>query len=120
MAAHQHGVEIVLDAGTPGEHVAHLVDLERAALLLAPGAEQLAALLVEVGEGEALAPALRRGPDLGHLHQRVPKALTIDSHIREIGHSEAPPSSQRSDAIINLTKRSNAAKLDSGARKPGA
>ena len=85
MAAHQHRGEVVLDAGAGGEHVAHLVDLDRAALLLAPGAEQFAALFVEIGEGEALAAAFGRGADLGHFHQRVPKSLPVDANVREVG-----------------------------------
>ena len=90
MAAHQDRREVILNAGPSGEHVAHLVDFDRAAFLFAPSAKQFAALLVEVGEGEALASALGRGADLGHLHQRVPQALSIDAHVRQVGQIFSP------------------------------
>ena len=87
MAAEHHGGKIVFDAGAAREHVAHLVDLERTAGLLAPRAEQFASLLVDVSEGEALAAALRRAADLRHFHQRVPQPLSIDADVRQVGHS---------------------------------
>ena len=64
-----------------GEHVAHLVDLDRAAQLLAFGLEPVAHLLVLVRHGEALDAALGRAAELRGLHQRVPQALRIDGEI---------------------------------------
>jgi hypothetical protein len=72
MAADHDRRQMVLDAGTAGEHIAHLVDLDRATFLLAPGGEEVASLFVEIGEGEALAAAFGRRADLGHFHQSVP------------------------------------------------
>ena len=81
MAAHHHRSERVVLARAPGEHVAHLVDLDRAAGRFAPGAEQLAGLLVEIGQRQALAAAFRRGADFRHLHQGIPEPRPIHAHI---------------------------------------
>ena len=81
-----HRRQSVLDAGAAREHIAHLIDLDRAARRLAPGAEQFAALLVEVGEREPLAAAFGRAADLGHFHQRVPQPLAVYADVRQVGH----------------------------------
>jgi hypothetical protein len=68
-------------SGAAGEHIAHLIDLDRAARRLAPGAEQFAPLLVEVGERQALATTLGRRADLGHFHERVPQPLSVHANV---------------------------------------
>ena len=53
--------------------------------------------------------------DLGHLHQRVPEPLPVDAHVRQVGHSQLRQREDAGNAIMNLTKRSNAAILGFGA-----
>ena len=84
MAAGADRGEIVVAARAAGEDVAHPVDLHGAAGLLAPLDEEVAALLVEVGQGEPADAALGRRADLRHLHQARPEAVTVDLHV---GHA---------------------------------
>jgi len=70
--------EVVVAARAPREDVAHLVDLDRATCRLAPLHEQVAALLVEVGQGKPAHTAFRRGTDLGHFHQAAPQTVAVD------------------------------------------
>ena len=91
--------------------------VDRAARLLAPAPEQFAALLVEVGERQALAAALRRRADLGHLHQRIPEAGPL---MRTFDRSANVAPLALTNASVNLTDRSNDLALAkrSGKRRP--
>ena len=60
------------------EHVAHLIDADRAARFLRPADDQVASLLVEVGQRETADAALRRRADFRHRHQAVPQTLAVD------------------------------------------
>ena len=85
-AAGRLGVEMRADrdrqqfrvfAGAGGEHVADLIDRDRAAERLALRFEPIAHLAVEIGQSEAADAALRRCADPRGLHQRVPKPLRV-------------------------------------------
>src|SRR5690606_3112640 len=67
--------------GPAGENVAHAVDADAAARLAAPAHEEIAALAVQIGERQPGAAALRRGADLGHLHQAVPQPVAVDPQV---------------------------------------
>ena len=105
MAAHHHGGERIVRAGAAREHVAHLVDRDRAAGGLAPFPEQLARLTVEIGQRQALNAALRRGADFRHFHERIPEPSPVDAHIRQVSHQQLQETS--ANASIALTKWSN-------------
>ena len=81
--------------------------------------EQLAALLVEIGQRQALAAALGRRADLRHLHQGIPEPRPVDAHIRQVSHR---PQLQHTfvNAIIGLTKWSNGVTLGESAHQFGA
>jgi hypothetical protein len=49
--------------------------------LFAPLAEQVAAFAVLVGQGLAVVAAGNAGPDLGHLHERVPQPVGVDAEV---------------------------------------
>ena len=87
MAAGHHRRERVVLASPAGEDVAHLVDADGAAGLLAPLDEEIARRLVHVGEREAADAALLRRADLRHLHEARPQAIAI--HL-EVPHRAAP------------------------------
>ncbi len=48
---------------------------------LAPGDEQIAPPAVEFGQRQALHPALGRGADFRHLHERAPQPPGVDLNI---------------------------------------
>ncbi len=88
VAAHHHGREMILGAFAPREHVAHGVDGHGQAGGRAPAGEEVASLLVEVREGQAIAAALGGAADLRHLHQAVPEARSVDAEVGQIWHEE--------------------------------
>ena len=55
---------------------------------LAPGDEQIAPSAVEFGQRQALHPALGRGADFRHLHERIPQPLAVDLNI--CAHARTP------------------------------
>jgi hypothetical protein len=69
--------------GAGGEHVANLVDRDRAAERLALRFEPIAHLAVEIRQREAADAALRCRADPRRFHQRVPKPLCV---YLQIGH----------------------------------
>ena len=71
--------------GRRAEHVADLVDRDRAAKRLALRLEPVAHLPIEVGQGEPADAALGRAADLRCFHQRVPQPLRVDGEIGEHG-----------------------------------
>jgi hypothetical protein len=87
MRAHGDRRKLGILAGALSEHIADLVDCDRAAERLTLRFEPIAHLAVEVGQREAADAALRRRADLRRLHQRIPKSLCIDF---EVVHVEAP------------------------------
>ena len=67
----------VVPAGPAREDVAHGIDLDAAARLLAPADEEVAGLAVQLGEREPAHPALVGGADPGQLHQGIPQPLRL-------------------------------------------
>ena len=86
MTAGHHWRQLRIGALAAREHVADLVDLDRAAGGLAPFREQVAALAVEIRQRLAVAAALGGGADLGHFHQAVPQAGAVDREIAAMRH----------------------------------
>src|SRR6266404_9240291 len=74
------------DAGAPREDVADAIDRHRAARLGAPGDEQVAHLLVRVGEREAAEAARLAGADLAGAHHGGPEARRVDAEQLARGH----------------------------------
>src|ERR1700677_463402 len=118
MAAHHYGSERIVLAWPTREHVAHLVDGDRATGGLAPFSEQLARLTVEIGQRQALDTALGRGADFRHFHERIPEPCPVDPHIRQVSHQQLHDTS--ANAIIALTKWSNGVMLRCSAHQFGA
>ena len=77
----QGGVFGAVLARPAREHVADLVDRDRAAERLALRLEPVAHLAVEIGQREAADAALWGGADLRGLHQVVPQTLGIDLQV---------------------------------------
>jgi hypothetical protein len=68
-------------ARSPREDIANRINADRAAGILAPADEQVAALAVEIGEGEAADAAFLGGADFRQLHQALPQPLAIDLEV---------------------------------------
>ena len=81
VAAGHHRRQCIVAAGPAQEAVANLVDGHRHAGFDRPAADQVAALLVQVGQGQAADAALGRGADLREFHQRVPQPGAIDAQV---------------------------------------
>src|SRR5262249_55416699 len=81
MAAGHHRREVAAPPGAAREDVAHAIDADAAAGVLAPAHEEVATLAVEIAERQALRAAFRRRPDLGHRHETLPQALFIDAQV---------------------------------------
>src|SRR4030095_10615095 len=64
VASHEHGGQVILRPGPTREDVAHAVQLDGAGYLRAPRDEEIAHLLVGIGEGEATEPSRLARPDL--------------------------------------------------------
>ncbi|MGF6745811.1 hypothetical protein OKW36_001447 [Paraburkholderia sp. MM5482-R1] len=75
--AGHHGRQVVVAPRAAHKHVAHLIDTDRAARLFRPLHDEIAALLVEVGQRQTAHAAFGRGANPGHLHQAVPQSLTV-------------------------------------------
>src|SRR4029453_16157516 len=84
MAADQHRRQMVVAAGPAGEDVAHPIDGDRAARLRAPGDEEVAHLLVGIGEGQTPEPAGLARPDLARAHDGAPEPAGIDRDRRVV------------------------------------
>ena len=81
MRAHGDRGKIWVLARPAREHGADFVDRDGAAERLALRLEPVAHLAVEVGQGQATNPALRRRADLRRFHQRAPQPLAIDLQV---------------------------------------
>ena len=81
MTAHGDGRHVVTLAGPAREHAAHVVDGDGAAERFTARLEPVAHLAVELGQRQPADTALRRGADLGSLHQLVPQPLGIDGEV---------------------------------------
>jgi len=77
VAAGRHGRQVIPPARAPREHVAHSVDVDAAARLLAPAPEQVAAGAVLVGQRLPVAAAPGGGADLRHQHQALPESFGV-------------------------------------------
>src|SRR3546814_10605825 len=84
MAAGGHRRQRGIAAGTPGEDVAHPVDGDGAAGLLAPAHEEVAPLAVVVAERQAAVAAGHARTDIRHLHEAVPQAVAVHLQVLEI------------------------------------
>ena len=87
VAAGHHRGQRVVPAGAARKNVAHPVDADAAAGLLAPLDEEVTRRLVHIGEREPADAALLRRPDLRHLHEARPQAIAV--HL-EVPHRLAP------------------------------
>jgi hypothetical protein len=85
VAPHEHGGQVILGAGPAREDVAHAVHLDGAAHLRAPGDEEIAHLLVGIGEGEATESSGLARPDLPRAHHCAPETAAVDSRVRVLG-----------------------------------
>jgi hypothetical protein len=74
MAANQHGLGIRIGSCPFGEDIAHRVDPDRQARLLAPVNELVTHRRILVGKRQPLQAALFGRADFGGTHQRRPKA----------------------------------------------
>src|SRR5262245_18967700 len=79
VTARQHRGQRVINTRTPGKNVAHLVELNLTPCLTGPAYEHLTALSIHVRQGHTTHAAARCRPDPGHLHQRLPESLTINT-----------------------------------------
>ena len=84
MAAGHHRRQGVVRARAAREDVADGVHADAAAGVSRPAHEQVAALAIQVGEGDAAYAALGCGADLCQLHERLPQARTIDAQRGQI------------------------------------
>ena len=81
MAADINRQRVGISAGAGHEHGAHLVDAHGQSRRFAPGLEQLAPLLVCIGQRLAIIAPGNAGPNLGHLHQALPEPIAIDPKV---------------------------------------
>ena len=87
VAAEHHGRLVGVRALAPREHAAHAIDADLQPGFLAPGAEQVAAAPVLIGQRLPVDPAGRRRADLGHGHQALPQPLAVHP---DLGHRMPP------------------------------
>jgi hypothetical protein len=87
--AHGDRRKILVLAWPAREHVADLVDRDRAAEGLTLRLKPVAHLPVEVGQREPTDTALRGGADLRRLHQRVPQPLRVDLQVLHFSFARA-------------------------------
>ena len=66
---------------TTRKHIAHLIKAHRAASNLAPIEKQLTAFAVFIRQSLAVIAACHTRPNLGHLHQTVPKTFAVNLQI---------------------------------------
>ena len=81
VAAGGHGGQVVLGAGAAREEVADGVAPQGAPKFSGPGGEELAALAVQVGQGDAAHPPARRRTDGGQRHEALPQAGAVDAQM---------------------------------------
>src|SRR5215472_1116323 len=79
VAARQHRWQRVISTGAAGKNVAHLVDLDLTPSFTGPADEHIAALAIHVCQGHTTHAAARCCPDPGHLHQRLPESLAVNT-----------------------------------------
>src|SRR3546814_20355718 len=87
MAAGGHRRQRGITAGTPGEDVAHPVDGDGAAGLLAPPHEEVAPLAVVGAERQAAFAAGDARSAFRHLLEAVPPAVPVTLQVLEV-HTE--------------------------------
>ena len=84
-----HGVDVraghdrrqILPAGTCRDHVADLVDADFEAEVAHPGHDEIATLLVRVGERQPIAAAALDRPDLGQRFDPAQQASAVDPEV---------------------------------------
>ena len=81
VAARDHGRGVRVTPRAARKHIAHFVDADSAASVLAPVCKQITPLLVLVGEGLPIAAAALGSTDLRHFHEAIPQPLAIDSDV---------------------------------------
>ncbi len=81
MTAGDYRRQRVVGAVAAHEDIADLVDRDRQPGRLGPANHQVAALLVQVRQGQPFDAPLGRGADLGQFHQRRPQAVAIDAQF---------------------------------------
>ena len=63
------------------KHVAHLVKAHRAASSLAPILKEMTAFAVFIRDGLTVVATCNAWPNLGHLHQAIPKTFAVNLQI---------------------------------------
>ena len=94
MTAGHHRGEVVIQAGSACENIAHSVNGDGAPGLDAPTAELIASQAIEVRERESIYTTPGGGTDLCEFHEALPKACAVDPRARLIGtdsENTAPP-----------------------------
>src|SRR5207237_9995340 len=82
VTADQHRRQVIVRAGASREDVPDAIDGDRAPGLGAPRHEEIAHLLVGVGEREPPEPAGLARPDLAGAHDGVPEPRAVDLQVR--------------------------------------
>ena len=72
------GITVIVASGAAGEEIAHLVHADAQAGFVAPSAEQIACLPVQVSEGLAIHTSLGRGAEFGHRGETGQEAFGVD------------------------------------------
>ncbi len=65
-------------ASTANKNIADLVNLHRTARVLCPTDKEITRLTILVGQSQTANTTSRRGPDLGHGHERFPEPLGVN------------------------------------------
>src|SRR5262245_6278486 len=79
VTACQHRRQRVISARASGKNVAHLVDLDLTPCLTGPAYEHIAALAIYIRQSHPTHPTARCCPNPGHLHERLPESLAINT-----------------------------------------
>ncbi|MCY1221149.1 hypothetical protein D9M72_331930 [compost metagenome] len=79
MAARHDGGQVVAQPRAAHEDIADGVHAHAAAQVAGPGADQVAPLAVQVGQGQPAHAAFVGAADAGQFHQRIPEALAVDA-----------------------------------------
>src|SRR4051794_20337676 len=85
MRTHADRRQVGALAGTAREHVATIIDGDRAADRLAGALEPVTDLAVVIGQREPADAAFRRTAEARRFHQAVPQPLRIDRQIGAVG-----------------------------------
>ena len=74
----------IISAWTPREHIAHFVDRHRQARFFAPTGKKIPSDLVLITERQTVAAAICGRAYLGHFHDAIPEARSVDANV--FGH----------------------------------